>query len=207
MNIDDTREKILHNDAFVLSEVKKLQYFYGLKYEIRYDQDRGEHVYSESVAEHVYAMNLLADYFLALEDTQLDSNQIRQTITWHDMDELKTGDIISWKKTPEQVAHEQEAWQAVVPELPDILQNQVSTLVADYEQQRTAEGKFVKAIDKIEPLFHLYNAAGKTWCTDQKLTRHDSERIKYPYIAFSPYIERFCTVIHDAMEQEGFFRN
>lgn len=205
MTLEETRHNILTDETFVLGEIRKLQYCYGLKYEIRYGLHRGDHTYSESVAEHIYGMHVLADYFLPLEDETLNQRIVSQTITWHDMDELKTGDTISWKKTEEQIEAEKEAWQTVVPELPETLQAAVAKVVGDYEHQSSKEGKFVKAIDKSEPLFHLYNQAGKAWCRSVKLTRHDSERIKEPYLSDFPYITRFVTVLHNTMQEELYF--
>jgi len=60
MTITEIRDKILLDDAFVLSEVIKIQNVYRLKHEIRYAQDRVAGDLTESVAEHTwgYACNL-----------------------------------------------------------------------------------------------------------------------------------------------------
>ena len=206
-DIAPTREKILTDDAFVLEETKKIQYLFGLKHEIRYGLDRTAHDFTESVAEHVYAMHIVSDYFLPLEKGAADLNisEIRQMITWHDIDELETGDTISWKKTPEQIANEKTAWQAVIPKLPTHISQVVSAVVSNYETRTTAEAKFVKAIDKVEPIFHLYTPNGKRWCEEVGMTRHNADRVKLPFVKEFPLIERFIMVVHDQMEKEGFF--
>lgn len=68
--LEQIRKNILESDEFVLSETGKIQYLYGLKHETRYIVERNEDVASESVAEHVYALHILADYFLPLEDIE-----------------------------------------------------------------------------------------------------------------------------------------
>ena len=52
-----TKERILEDTA-------KLQYLFGLKKVIRYNQGRAETDSTESVAEHVYGMHILAQYYL-----------------------------------------------------------------------------------------------------------------------------------------------
>lgn len=207
MNIVDTQKKILTDNVFVLSETEKIQYLYGLKHEIRYDLERAAADYSESVAEHIYAMHIISDYFLPLEDPEnkLDIAKVKTMITWHDMDELETGDKISWKKTAADIESEKTAWKAVLPHLPELVRDTVILAVEEYENLSTPEAKFVKGIDKIEPLFHMYNAKGKAWSLSMKMTRYDADRIKLKYIEQFPYMQRFTSVVHDAMEAEGFF--
>ena len=71
--IDYNREK-------VLADLNRLQYLYRLKEVIRYDEERTEIDTSESVAEHVYGMFILTEYFLPLEDPdkQLSKERIFQ---------------------------------------------------------------------------------------------------------------------------------
>jgi 5'-deoxynucleotidase YfbR-like HD superfamily hydrolase len=191
----------------VMHEVKTLQYFYGLKYEIRYGLKRDAKDYTESVAEHIYGMHVLADYFQKYEDpqNQLDKTTIHTMITWHEVGELETGDIISWKKTAADAAREEQASMRVLERLPEAIRESVSKHVIDYEQQASPEAKFVKAIDKVEPLFHLYNDLGKAWANHVNLTLQDSVRIKEQYIAPYPTIKLFTDTLHGRMEKEGFF--
>lgn len=207
MTIAETRERILSDSAFVLDEVSRVQYTYGLKYEIRYGLTREEKDYTESVAEHTWGMHVIADYFTDLEVAcaSLDWNKVRSLITWHDTVELVTGDIISWQKTAADEANELTAWKESIPNLPRHLQNTVAALVDEYEHQTTPEAKFVKAVDKTEPVFHMYTDLGKAWCQHKQLTRYDSDRIKLPFVEDYPYMKQFITVVHDAMEADGFF--
>jgi len=207
MNSADIQQKILTDDDFVLSETKKIQYLYGLKHEIRYDLSRPNMDFSESVAEHVYGMHIISDYFLPLEDPEglLDIAKIKTIITWHDMDELETGDKVSWKKTAADIESEKTAWMEVVPHLPDLVKDTVTRAVEDYESLASPEARFVKGVDKVEPLFQIYNHKGKEWSLNASMTRDDADRIKTQFIKDFPYMQRFTTVVHDAMEREGFF--
>lgn len=207
MTITEIQQKILTDDAFVLEEVKKLQYLYGLKDEIRYELSRHPDDYSESVAEHVYSMHIVSDYFLKLEDSdnQMNHLAIKTMITWHDMDELETGDKISWKKTPDDIANELTAWKSAVVKIPEILQTDVSILVEQYENKQTSEACFVKAVDKLEPLLHLFTPKGKKWIADSGLTFSLSEKVKVQHIKPFPFMNRFMVVLHSEMLKQGHF--
>lgn len=87
--------------TFVLEEITRLQFFNGLKHEMRYGQPRDTSNGGDTVAEHVYGMQVLFDYFWPLEDSerQWDQVKMRQMITFHDVDEVITGDIIGYKKS------------------------------------------------------------------------------------------------------------
>ncbi len=180
---------------------------YALKYEIRYELTRDEKDFTESVAEHVFGMQVLADFFLGYDDANgnLDHAKIHELITWHDVDEIETGDIIGWKKTDDDRANEARAAERVIQNLPEILKNKILKLLQEYEEQKTEEAKFVKAIDKIEPMFHLYNEEGKAWAKNVGLTHDDSLRIKIPYVNYFPHIKQFNDYFHEMMQKEGYF--
>lgn len=197
----------LHTREEILEAIKQIQYLYGLKYEIRYELTRKQDDFSESVAEHIYGMHILCQYFLPLEDTKggWDQNKIRQLITWHDIDEVETGDMIGWKKTDADRAREKEAGDRVVEKMPEVFRRDVGTLLDEYDAQETNEAKFVKALDKIEPLFHLYNPLGKKLAHEVGHTFDASNRIKEPYVVSFPHIKHYSETIQKIMMEEGFF--
>lgn len=207
MTIEETREKILTDDDFVLSETKKIQYLYGLKTEIRYAYVRKEEVHTESVAEHVYGMHILANYFLPLEDSEhhLDWKKIYEMITFHDIDEVETGDMIGYLKTDAIRASEAAAAMRVIDRSPEVIKHNIKAALEEYEALETAEALFVKAIDRCEPIFHLYNAAGRKILERNQTTREQSEGLKRPYVQNLPYLKRFFEVTGAAMEKEGFY--
>lgn len=203
--MESSRFNKIFTEEEILEEVAKLQYCYGLKQEIRYGEGRFDQ--TESVAEHIYGMHVLASYFLELEDPQhgWDSKKIFEMITWHDMDELETGDVIGYLKTQEDRQREADAVDIMISKLPEALQDRVRKVITEYQSQETTEARFVKALDKIEPLFHLYNENGKTILNRNKTTQSDSRKIKDSYVAPFPYMRQFNDVINERMEQEGYF--
>jgi 5'-deoxynucleotidase YfbR-like HD superfamily hydrolase len=77
--------------------------------------------------------------------------------------------------------------------------------VTEYEARETSEAKFAKAIDKIEPLFQIFNEEGRAVLKRNKTTAEQSLRIKTPYIQEFPYIKRFAEVIHQALVDGDYY--
>ena len=191
----------------ILADVAKLQYLYGLKKVIRYDQNRHEEDSTESVAEHVYGMHLLAQYFLPLENPEgnWDKARIYEMITLHDIDEIETGDVLGYTKTPETRALELESMKITIDKSPAHLQAHMHKRVEEYEGRETIEAKFAKAVDKIEPLVQIFNEEGRAILQKNKTTAEQSLRIKTPYIQDFPFIKSFAEAIHSALLEGGYY--
>jgi len=191
----------------VLEEIKKLQYLYGLKQEIRYGDNRHESTITESVAEHIYGMHILASYFLPLEnpDHSWDREKIYNLITWHDIDEIETGDIIGYLKTEEDRVRESEAKKVVINKSPKILQPFIANLLSEYEARESIESQYVKAIDKMEPLCQIFNENGKKVLLANGTTYEEHRRIKDPYVKKFPHIKHFTEIVGEEMKKQGFF--
>lgn len=207
MTISETREKLLSDTAFVITELQKVQTLYELKRVIRYNHNRSEEQHTESVAEHIFGMHCLVDYFLPLEDTEgeWDIARIRTMVQYHDSDEIITGDEIGYRKSAADHANERNASEVVLAKLPTHLAETVRQALDTYESQTTPEAKFVKAIDKIEPVFHLYNETGKTTLAKLRTTKDEHDRIKYPAVEPFPVIRRFAQVMTEQFMREGFY--
>jgi 5'-deoxynucleotidase YfbR-like HD superfamily hydrolase len=208
MTLEETRKRILEDDEFVLNQSLRLRYLYGLKREIRYALNRHEEVHTESVAEHVYGMHILFGYFLPLEDVQggWNSDRIQKLITWHDTDEIETGDVITHKKTDQDRTNAKLALGQLFEKIPESLRIEAEALLSEYEAQRTIESRFVKAIDKAEPLFECLEEPSYIEIHHQNnFTKEDSIRVKKPYTKDFPYIDRFCDVLNDYFEENGLF--
>lgn len=204
---DLVRNALLTDDEFLLSETKKLQTLYALKDEIRYNGTRKDELLTESVAEHIYAMGVIAPYFIALEDvdTEWDRALIYEMILYHDIDEIETGDTIGYLKDEETRAAEYEISKQVVSRLPDHIHTHVLEKAELYEKQETKEARFVRALDKIEPLLHYYNDRGKELFGVLGTTHEQHISIKDKYLVDFPVCQRFNTVISQKMKEAGFF--
>lgn len=190
-----------------MEELKRLQFFYGLKSEIRYGEKRTDPNNPESVAEHVYGMHVLFDYFWPLEDSEAKWNQVkmRQMINFHDLDEVIVGDVIGYLKTAADKEKEVEAQAQVLDSVPQSMRSTLEVLLEEYETRESVEAKFIKAIDKIEPVVHVYNENGKRLLNEMRTTKEQHDSIKLPYFKPFPVIHRFYDVSINKMVEEGFF--
>jgi 5'-deoxynucleotidase YfbR-like HD superfamily hydrolase len=152
-------------------------------------------------------MQILAHYFLPLEDKAgaFDRSGIFSLITMHDIDEIETGDYISYIKTDAHKLESEAAIPKVLAMLPEHIKGSVTDLVNEYEAQKTIESQFVKAIDKIEPLLQIYNEKGRAIMLRNKCTKEDSLRIKAPYIEHFPYIKKFALTLHQQLIEDGYY--
>lgn len=205
--LKEIRKKILADDKFVLDEARKLQVLYGLKTEIRYALERDESFDTESVAEHIYGMMMLAHYFVPLEDTERvwDVQKINTMILFHDIDEIETGDVLGYLKTTEHLSVDIEATANVVKRLPKIVGECCEPILEEYFTQQTSEAKIAKAIDKFEPMIHLWNENGKNIIHRNQTTLEQHWSIKKEVTSQFPVLMRFSEVLTNDMVNQGFF--
>jgi putative hydrolases of HD superfamily len=192
---------------FVMSEVAKLQYLYGLKREIRYGQTRPEGDLTESVAEHIYGMHLLIHYFLPLENPAGDWDKLRifSMATMHDFDEIETGDTISYLKTSYHYDEGIAATAEVIRKVPDTLRESVTDYLTEYNERKTVESQFVKAIDAFEPLIQMYSDFGRDIIAKNQQGAEQAYRVKHTPIQPFSIMYKYFSVIHTKMIEEGFF--
>jgi 5'-deoxynucleotidase YfbR-like HD superfamily hydrolase len=146
------------NEEWILSEIEKIKYTYGLNKVIRYNLNRhDEKLTTQSVAEHVYNMLILAHYFRDLEDPskKLDFEKVTRMILMHDMSEIEVGDTIAPDKVAQTFENEKLGLVLVQEKSPNFIQIEIKTLCGEYDNFTTPESRFVKCLDKIEQSFWI----------------------------------------------------
>ncbi len=157
MTIEQTRQALLTDDTYLREQLDLFVTYYNLKHTIRWAKDRNGD-FTESVAEHVYGMQVLISYFLPLADPaqSMDSTLISNMATWHDMAEAVVSDMTTKLKTKAHEEAEKVAEGNLIATAPAHLTSTLTAIYTTYDARTTREARFVKAIDKIEPMFHLY---------------------------------------------------
>ncbi|MDR3572147.1 MAG: HD domain-containing protein [Candidatus Pacebacteria bacterium] len=185
MTLESTHEE-------VLAEMERLRVLYALKQTLRYMSKRPDE-HSESVAEHLFAMQVLALYFLPLEDPQgkLDRARINELILFHELGEIETGDIPFHKKNREHVAEEQRAAVRVSQRLPESMQQLALERSQEFEERKTPEALFAVAIDKLEPVFEMYEERVLPLFKRQQITRSFAVNVKREATKNFPYMRKF----------------
>jgi 5'-deoxynucleotidase YfbR-like HD superfamily hydrolase len=205
MKIEDITED------WILQEIEKLKYTYGLNKVVRYNLIREEIYETQSVAEHVTNMLILAHYFRELEDPErkMDMEKIVRMIIMHDMGEIVTGDIIMGLKEKIHEDREAQAILEVASCAPSFISREIKELYDEFENPQTLEGKFVKAIDKIEAPFWFinlptHNMIKKVTSPEHRKKNEAKRREIYPILGFK-FIERFAIVMDERAAQQGLY--
>lgn len=204
-------------DEYIISEIEKLKYPYGLNRVIRYNLKRREDFQTQSVAEHVANMIFLAYYFRDFEDPEheLDFDKVIRLIIMHDMGEIETGDIITVAKNKNDTDAERKAIQTVKEKSPRFIADEIEDLFEEFEGPKTREGQYTNAIDKFEgQLFwieregvkmakHIHGAAG----LESKIVHpiHMKKVFNMLDNYNFPTIKRFLEVINEIKYSYGIF--
>jgi len=119
----------------------------------------------ENDAEHSYDLAMLAWYMLETSDLGLDQTLVIKYALAHDLVEAYAGDTYIYAEDASIHAskHDREAAAAkrLREEFPDF--EDLHALIEQYEKREDRESRFVYALDKIEPVLHIFEDKGRTW--------------------------------------------
>lgn len=136
-----------------------LQVVEKLKSTLRYNKTTSGR--QESTAEHSWRLALMI-FILADElKLEIDVNRAVKIALVHDLAEALTGDIDAILIAEGKVSKEEKEKQEVIAigkiqqTLPETIGKEITALQNEYNENKTREAKFVKAMDKIETLTQL----------------------------------------------------
>jgi putative hydrolase of HD superfamily len=180
-------------DQEILDEIQRIREMYTLKQTMRYESARDHEVHSESVAEHIFGMFVLTDYFLPLEDPEgkLDRAKIDRMILYHELGEVELGDTMFHKKSDANIRAEAQAAERVAARMPDRIREHALALFTDFETAASPEARFSIAIDKLEPIFELSTDIGVALYRQHGINKEVAIDKKYMASEGYPYMQRF----------------
>jgi len=110
----------------------------------------------ESSAEHSWSCLILADYFLNLIKEKLDRLKVYGLLMYHDLVEIESGnfEMAPGSDRSNKQKIEECAAKKLSLGLPDILKSKYIKLFEEFEEQKTREAKFAKAIDYLDAEIH-----------------------------------------------------
>ena len=186
----------------VIEEMHRVRRMYVLKETMRYFSKRDNTSHTESVAERIYGMPILAKYFLPLEDPHfaLDRYRINELILYHELGEIETGDITMAVKTEAEREYEKGAAKPDADSIPSHLSELAWKRYHEYEFRESPEAFFTFAIDKIEPIFQMLHPLGYPLFKEQGYTREIAVGNKLDATEQYPYMRKFIDAWTDHME-------
>ena len=195
------------SDEQVMEEGRALRVAYQLKRTLRYNTRRDLTVHNESVAEHKFALFFLSEYFLPLEDPtgKLDYRTVHRIILYHDFPEILHGDVPYFLKTAVHEERERAAAAGVFVSLPPSMREIAQESWGAYERRESPEALFVYALDKIEPVFELFDPVNEQTPIRLKQTYESHMGKKLEATQNYPCMRKFVEVMSEDMLRRGVF--
>ncbi len=133
----------------------------------------------ESAAEHSWHAQLLALLFADAAPPEVDHAHVGTLLVIHDLVEVYAGDTPLWNESLQETeaAREQEAARRLLAHLPEGMRPRFGDLIDEFQEQRTPEAQFARAIDSLHPLLLSWTEGGfghpehhftPTWLVERK---------------------------------------
>lgn len=121
----------------------------------------------ENDAEHSWHMAMMVVILAEHADEPIDVGHTIQLVLVHDLVEIYAGDTPLYDSAAgvDQQDRELRAADELFTLLPDDQAARVRALWDEFEERRTPEARFAKAIDRLQPLLLNWMARGGTWKT------------------------------------------
>ena len=195
------------SDKQVLKIVDQLRTAYRLKRTLRYRTTRDHSIHSESVAEHIFALFFLAEYFLLVEKgaRSLNKEKLYQILLFHDFGEIIHGDVPTMEKKDFHRIREAKAAKKVFASLPQPFGNYAYKGWEDYERQKSPEARFANALDKVEPLFELMDPVNEQSLKRMKTTYESHMPKKLKATENFPVMRKFLEITARDMQRRKVF--
>lgn len=161
----------------------------------------------ESPAEHSWSCLILADYFLSKmkreRENRLDRLKIYELLMYHDVVEIEAGDVnlLNEQERKHKSKREKEAAHVLKKHLPPELGTKFFDLFHEYEEGKTKEARFAKAIDALDAEIHEldYKEDWKGW-TEEFLRKK-----KGPLFEEFPELKKLFEESLKFCRKEGYF--
>lgn len=123
------------------------------------------HGRNENDAEHAWHMAIMAYLLREYSNEEVDIGKVMLMCLIHDIVEIDAGDTYAYdeegKKT--QAAREEAAKERIFSLLPEDQKRELQDLFEEFEQRKTAEARFVRAMDNLQPLLLNNSNGGSDW--------------------------------------------
>lgn len=117
----------------------------------------------ENDSEHAWHMAVMAYLFREYANEDIDISKVILMCLIHDVVEIEAGDTYAYDEDAKKSQREREeiAKKHIFGMLPSDQGRELETLFDEFEAQETAEAKFAKAMDNLQPvLLHEANGGG-----------------------------------------------
>ena len=123
------------------------------------------HGRNENDAEHAWHMAVMAYLLKEYSNEPVDIAKVMLMCLIHDIVEIYAGDTYAYDEEAKksQKIREEQAKEKIFSLLPEDQKQELSALFEEFEQGESAEAKFVKAMDNLQPLILNNSNDGGDW--------------------------------------------
>jgi putative hydrolase of HD superfamily len=121
----------------------------------------------ENSAEHSWHLALMALVLQGHAPAGTDISRVVAMVLLHDLVEIDAGDLFAYagpQAQARQEAAEHAAADRIFALLPPPQAAAFRALWDEFEERRTPEAKFARALDRLQPMLANYETGGGTWC-------------------------------------------
>jgi len=157
----------------------------------------------ENDTEHSYNLAMMAWYIVSSTKINLDQDKVIRYALVHDFLEVYAGDTYIYSSDAAHLASKHEREAAAIVKLRETLSefSDLHVAIEAYEARQDVESRFVYALDKIEPVLHMYLDGGRTW-KEAKIGFDRVYKSKKDKVALSPEIKTYFDELMTLLKSE-----
>lgn len=161
----------------------------------------------ENSAEHSWHLALFALVLAEHATEDLDVDRVVRMLLLHDLVEVDAGDTFAYDEEAriDQVERERVAAARIFGVLPDDQGEVWRALWEEFEAQETAESRFAKAIDRLQPILLNFASGGVAW-REHDITAGQVLERNEPLIDRLPVLWDHVRGLIDAAVARGYLR-
>lgn len=157
----------------------------------------------ENDTEHSYNLAMMAWYIVSSTKNNLDQDKVIRYALVHDFLEVYAGDTYIYSEDAAHLASKHEREAAAIAKLRETLTEfpDLHATIDAYEARSDAESRFVYALDKIEPVLHMYLDGGRTW-KEAKIGLERVYESKKDKVSLSPEIKPYFDELMELLKSK-----
>ena len=148
----------LLNQIEFIREIDKLKYIFRKTKLINSDRP-------ENDAEHSWHLAMMAIVLAGHANEPIDLAKVMKMVLIHDIVEIDSGDVFVYDttKSHDNFDEELKAARRIFGILPKEQAEEFLNMWIEFEEMKTPESKFARALDRLEPLLQNASNNGGTW--------------------------------------------
>jgi putative hydrolases of HD superfamily len=199
MSLEQNTVVPVKNFAAFICELDKLK---AVKRQITLPADGNR---KENSAEHSWHVALMATMLCQYAAKPLNTQRVIQMILIHDIVEIDAGDMFAFNEQQDhdaQAEKELAAAKRIFGLLPAPLNNDMLSLWLEFEDAKTDDAEFAKAMDRVLPVFQNMNNEGGSW-RKHGIAREKIEKRNHHLKTCAPQLWQYLMTELDSAVDKG----